>query len=761
MENDDIIVTELENGEFNGLDIFEIQEIPDISILIKDANEEKTFVKKHKKEFETMLTEFFLECKQDFKNEYQNQDYSIELLLKSEKVEQQIYKACVKLYIVIRGINSNKQYLINRLSALKKIVMTSLTESKYGVKDIKEKVNVVEDIKQVLSQEKRVLTKDFKIDNLQSRYMINCFNFDLFTSNRENFTKNIIALMEYPNSAIVVDLIPTTLTQSEINNVEQYSNILDNLKKGVQGVQASIEANVLAEKPFKTYSYYENNKNGVLYTYNIYVCASEQDIGTITTRLGSELSIGREKEYTNLRTIKINKNELDTPTFFCTLPWVINEIILDKNKQDIVYRTSEVGRLTTIVTAEEASKFFRVPYGDNTLSAGVNISKSDKGLKKYNKNVINNGDIMVGTLRSSNSGAQIGFYLKDLTKHMLVVGSPGCGKSTFSVGILDRLWKVHHVPFLVVEPAKNEYRAMLDSIEDLQVFTPGKDFISPYLINPFIPPKNVKLQSYKTVLKTAFSAAVTMESPIDKVFEEALDECYSRFGWMSHYTVDDGGEIFTMEDFVKVFRELFKKLGYDEETNDIVREGYLKFKGLARLFGSYNTIPIEDLLSKPTVIELAAIENEDQKSLIIALLFLSIQSYVNGNYIGTGEIKNVLLLEEAHVLLTAGDDKARGEANPSAVAKKMLIRMLAELRSLGISIIIADQSPEKVSTDIIRLINIKIGYNLVDKNDRRIFGDSADMKEAQIDRMTKLRPRRSIFLYEWTRRTGRSHDSQL
>lgn len=328
---------------------------------------------------------------------------------------------------------------------------------------------------------------------------------------------------------------------------------------------------------------------------------------------------------------------------------------------------------------------------------------------------------------------------------MLVVGTPGSGKTTFSVSLLDRLWKEQNIPFLVIEPAKNEYRAMIDSIPDIQVFTPGKDFISPYILNPFIPPKNVRLQSYKTVLKTAFSAGVSMGTPLDKIFEDTLDECYSKAGWLPHYTIDDGAETFTMDDFLKTFMEVFERIGYRGDAANIGKAGYVRFKSLLRLFGNYNTIPIEDLLKKPTIIELAAIENEDQKSLLIALLLLNIQSYVNANFLGTGEMKNVILLEEAHVLLAAGSDKTEGKANPSAVAKKLLTRMLAEIRSLGVGIVIADQSPEKVTTDVVKLTNIKLAFNLVEKNDRTILGDSTDMKDIQVERLAKLRPGEAFF----------------
>ena len=740
----EIIIKELENNDFLGMDIFEISEIPDISILIKETDSEKDFVLKHKKEFETIISEFFFGCKRDFNSQYENQDYSISLVFKSEKVENRTYNANIKVYIILRAINQNKEYLISKMKELENSLINSLDNNKYGIKKLENKEEIINEIKVIANKEKRVITKDYQMNNLQSMYFPECFTFDKFPNQNENFTKIFNILMQYPNTEIIIDLIPTVLNANEINNLETYSSTLDIISKGAPGPEGGV-ANILAEKPAELYKYYESNKYSVLFAYNILICAEYNYINTISTKIDGELSLGQDREYAKLKEIEIGNYELDVDTYFDSLPWVINEITIDKNMQNAVCGNSEMGRMPFVITGEEASEFFRIPFGDNNLSAGIKISKSDKGAKNYNKKVINTGDIMVGTLKSSSNNSQIGFSLGDLTKHMLIVGTPGSGKTTFSVGLLDRLWKEHHIPFLVIEPAKNEYRAMIDSIPDIQVFTPGKDFISPYILNPFIPPKNVKLQSYKTVLKTAFSAGVSMGTPIDKIFDDTLDECYSRAGWLPHYTIDDGAEIFTMDDFLKTFMEVFERIGYKGEASNIGKAGYVRFKSLLRLFGNYNTIPIEDLLKKPTIIELAAIENEDQKSLLIALLLLNIQSYVNANHIGTGEMKNVILLEEAHVLLAAGDGKMEGEANPSAIAKKLLTRMLAEIRSLGVGIAIADQSPEKVTTDVVKLTNIKLAFNLVEKNDRTILGDSTDMKDIQVERLAKLRPGEAFF----------------
>ena len=633
------------------------------------------------------------------------------------------------------------------MQELKNAIKSVLAINKYTLTEIDDKENLLNDIMNIECKEKRVITKDYRMENIQSAYLPQCFTFDKLPVQDCNFTKIVTTLMQYPDSAIIIDLIPTLFSQNEINNLEQYSSTLDIISKGVPGPEGT-PPNVLAEKPSAIYQYYESNKYGVLFAYNILICSDYNNINNITNRISGELSIGgnkQKREYAKLRNYEIGNYELDVKEYFSSLPWVINEILMDKNAENPVFANSPLGRLPFVVTSEEASEFFRIPYGDNELAAGVNISKADKGAKKYNKKVINNGDIMVGTLKSSSNGDKIGFSLGDLTKHMLIVGTPGCGKTTFSVSLLDRIWKEHHIPFLVIEPAKNEYRAMVDSIPDLQVFTPGKDFISPYILNPFIPPKNVKLQSYKTVLKTAFSAAVSMVTPLDKIFEDTLDECYAKAGWLPHYTTDDGADIFTMEDFLKTFMEVFERIGYRGDAANIGKAGYVRFKSLVRLFGNYNTIPIEDLLKKPTVIELAAIENEEQKSLIIALLLLSIQSYVNSNFIGTGELKNLLLLEEAHVLLAASSDMVEGQANPSAVAKKLLTRMLAEIRSLGVGIVIADQSPEKVTNDVVKLTNIKLAFNLVEKNDRTILGNCTDMKDVQVERLAKLRPGEAFF----------------
>ena len=136
---------------------------------------------------------------------------------------------------------------------------------------------------------------------------------------------------------------------------------------------------------------------------------------------------------------------------------------------------------------------------------------------------------------------------------------------------------------------------------------------------------------------------------------------------------------------------------------------------LLRYFDSYNSMPIENLLSCPTVIELNAIENENDKAAIMCYLLYAIFAYVNSNMTAHSEkeqkLENFIFIEEAHVLLDTQREVAEGQANPAAEAKKLILRMLKELRSIGVGVGLADQSPKSVGNDVVAMTLLPIKNN--------------------------------------------------
>ncbi len=98
--------------------------------------------------------------------------------------------------------------------------------------------------------------------------------------------------------------------------------------------------------------------------------------------------------------------------------------------------------------------------------------------------------------RVSNSQVDNKYYLEknDFTRHALIIGITGGGKTNTSKSLLNTLWNADNVkdrvPFLVIESAKREYWELrnLKGFEDLIVFTLGAEASSTsvkYRINPF------------------------------------------------------------------------------------------------------------------------------------------------------------------------------------------------------------------------------------------------------------------------------------
>ena len=144
----------------------------------------------------------------------------------------------------------------------------------------------------------------------------------------------------------------------------------------------------------------------------------------------------------------------------------------------------------------------------------------------------------------------IGCDERILSKHVLIVGMPGTGKTTFSINLMLPFAE-RNIPFLIVEPTKTEYRALIEQLPDIQIFTPGNVSVSPFIINPFIPLKGITVEQYKPVLVSAFMAAFSMPSPLDLLFQNAIQQCYTKYGWKDYSTSDDSDvTIFGLHEFL-------------------------------------------------------------------------------------------------------------------------------------------------------------------------------------------------------------------
>ena len=696
-----------------------------------------------------LLGEIYQQYKEMYRLAGQSLDVALELDWITEAVANQPYKAKINLFIVLRSINRVRQQAEETLQILLGLLKATLDSGKYEYEECS-----FDDFYSIFNLANKegcqAIVKEERLEDLQNNFMPVCYAYDKLPTSYQDLSRIANILIMHPGCAVSFQLIPTYYNNEELTELNRLNQSVSMLSQGISDRQIGNVSFTNADIVSQLYKYYADNKSRALFQYNIIVYGDHRSLSAVSTRVLGQLNSAQQTS-ANLQIVDLSLEEvgLNKDTIF-PQPWVVSDILLLRNRNMAVWNSGYVSnslyRFPFIITADEAASFFRLPIGDDKVNAGLTVNETNKTSKSYSQNLINAGDIEVGKLKSSSANT-IGFTLKDLAKHMLVVGTPGSGKTTFSVGLLDRLWKDHHIPFLVIEPAKNEYRALIQSIPELQVFTPGKNFISPFVFNPFVPPRNVRLETYKSTLKTAFAAGVSMSTPLDKIFEDTINNCYSDFRWLDSYTTDDKGQIFNIADFIKCFQETFDEIGYTGDAKNIGRAGVVRLKSLVNLFDNYYSIPIEDILSKPTIIELAAIENSEQKALIIALLLLSILAYVNANYIGEGGLRNFILLEEAHVLLDADTNVGEGSANPSAIAQGLVKRMLAEIRSYGVGIAIADQSPRKVGVDIVALTDIKVAFRLVEVQDKEILANSTSMSDTQMSRLAKLKPGEAFLFF--------------
>jgi hypothetical protein len=366
--------------------------------------------------------------------------------------------------------------------------------------------------------------------------------------------------------------------------------------------------------------------------------------------------------------------------------------------------------------------------------------------------------IAVGAIldRGEGTGNRYTLPVHDLTRHGLIVGITGSGKTNTCLYLLDQLWRPpHRIPFMVIEPAKSEYRCLRaveenkqKPFEDLQVFTLGDDQTSPFRLNPFEVLGDTPLQSHIDFLKSTFNASFVMYAPMPYVLEQCLHEVYEDKGWNlatgeNRYAEGHKGErsdLFpTLTDLYEKVDPVVAQLGYEQRIAMDVKAGLkarlnsLRIGGKGAMLDTRRSIPMETLLSKPTILELKRIGDDEEKAFVIGLIMVRLYEYLEskGHYDG---LRHLTLVEEAHRLLQDVPTDAPSEsANTKGKAVELFCNILAEIRAYGEGLLIAEQIPMKLAKDAIKNTNLKVMHRLVSEEDRAVMGGAMSLDQRQED----------------------------
>ncbi|NOX62594.1 MAG: ATP-binding protein, partial [Chloroflexi bacterium] len=351
------------------------------------------------------------------------------------------------------------------------------------------------------------------------------------------------------------------------------------------------------------------------------------------------------------------------------------------------------------------------------------------------------------------NGGQVTMPVKALTRHGLIAGLPGSGKTNTCLYLLDQLWRQHGVPFMVIEPAKSEYRGLIrqPGYDDLLIFTLGDETTSPFRFNPFELLPDVRVEAHLEMLNVAINAAMPQFGVLPTIIEEALENVYRHYGWE---LTDRAGEqeerLFpTLADFYRETIRVVQQRGYRGELNDNItaavkgRIGSLLRGSKGFMFNCRRSLPLEHLLSRPVILEMDAL-SDDAKSLAMMFLLILLREYRRRDHVlypNKKGLRHLLLIEEAHRIMENVQSVGPSEvaADTRAKAVKMITDFLVEMRAYGQGMLIAEQSPEKLAPDAVRNTNLKIAHMLPGRQDREALAAAMIMDEQQELFMGKLR----------------------
>ncbi len=125
-------------------------------------------------------------------------------------------------------------------------------------------------------------------------------------------------------------------------------------------------------------------------------------------------------------------------------------------------------------------------------------------------------------------------------------------------------------------------------------------------------------------------------------------------------------------------------------------------------------------------------------TVIISIILINVSVYTNSIQAEVDGLKNVILVDEAHVLLDQKSVQKEDQAGSANFAVQLVENMIAELRSYRTGIIIADQRPSAVGSSIIANTDIKISFRLTEHNEKEIIGNSSNMDESAIQQLSQL-----------------------
>ncbi|MDL2297842.1 ATP-binding protein [Synergistaceae bacterium OttesenSCG-928-D05] len=345
---------------------------------------------------------------------------------------------------------------------------------------------------------------------------------------------------------------------------------------------------------------------------------------------------------------------------------------------------------------------------------------------------------------------------ESLSMHTFITGSTGSGKSNTVYEILHQLDK-SGVRFLIVEPAKGEYKNIFSHNKNVNFYGTNPKLAPLLRINPFRFPQGIHVLEHIDRLSEIFNVCWPMYAAMPAILKDALLQSYESCGWNLTTSKNEYSEdLFpTFSDLLDELVAVIEQSAYSDELKSnyigsLVTRVKSLTNGLNGQLFSADELDNNILFDQNTLIDLSRVFSTETKALIMGVLIMRLNEHRIAFSEGMNvPLRHVTVLEEAHNILRRTSGNEQSAESPSLAAKsvELLSNSIAEMRTYGEGFIIADQSPSAVDFSAIRNTNTKIIMRLPDESDRRFAGKAAALKDEQLDEIAKL-PRGVAVVYQ-------------
>ena len=371
--------------------------------------------------------------------------------------------------------------------------------------------------------------------------------------------------------------------------------------------------------------------------------------------------------------------------------------------------------------------------------------------------------------------ARLNLPLSSVNRHTFICGATGGGKSQTVRTLLEQLSRIapEPIPWLVIEPAKAEYAGMAwpADLPELPVHVltargprgipgmpesaraldagagrPGPDLPLAGTRGPGPRPVHGRLPRRRTVSAGAVRSADRLlrshglgpghlTAPQRPAPPARQPDGACGGAWTPRFP--------RLSDLQRAARDVVESIGYDEDTKKRVRGfvdiriGSLRHGAPGRFFEGGHPLDIAQLLTRNVVIEAESVTNDQDKAFVMGVILIRIyeQLLLEARERKVTGLRHVTVIEEAHRLLRRVESDS-----PVAHSIELFAGMLAEVRAYGEGLIVAEQIPSKIVTDVIKNTAVKVVHRLPADDDRLAVGATMNLSAEQSEYVVSLTP---------------------